>query len=111
MVQLRPLTLLVLIALPPVVAVAVTAGFTSEYYGRKIERLAEERKIYATLADSALGLSDRAFIFAHGYQETLDICLSRIYAPTAMAAELAAPTSRKGGLGGPSTVREQSRLP
>lgn len=110
MVQLRPLTLLVLIAVPPLGSSAVTAWVVSRHYERKIERITEERQGYLALASSAVGLSDRAFVFARGYQETLNTCLEQLYRPTELEL-VATKQLKKGGLGGPSTVREQSRLP
>ena len=110
MVQLRPLSLLVLVLAPPLGASLVVAGFTSQYYERKIDRLTEERQVYSALANNALGMSDRAFLFARGYQETLDVCLTQLYRPTELEL-VATKNLKKGGLGGPSTIREQSRLP
>lgn len=110
MVQLRPLTLLVLIVALPLGSSAVTAVVVSRHYERKIDRITEERQTYAALANSALGMSERAFIFARGYQETLNTCLEQLYRPTELEL-VATKQLKKGGLGGPSTVREQSRLP
>lgn len=110
MVQLRLLTLLVLIAVPTLGASAVAVFVVSRNYDRKIERLTEERQTYSALANSALGMSDRAFIFARGYQETLDVCLTQLYRPTDLEL-VATKNPKKGGLGGPRTVWEQSRLP
>jgi len=110
MVQLRPLTLLVLIAVPPLGASAIAAAIVSRHYERKVERITEERQGYLALASSAVNLSDRAFVFAHGYQDTLDICLAQLYRPAEIDL-VAIKNTKKGGIGGPGNVRQQSRLP
>ena len=82
---------------------------TAAVYERKLTRVAEERAIYFALATSAVAMSDKAFTFASGYQETLDICLSRMYAtPTTVAVTTA---TKKGGLGGPDSLRGNGKLP
>ena len=87
----------------------VGAAGTSVVYERKLTRLAEERAIYTAIASHALAMSDKAFTFASGYQETLDICLSRMYATPTTVAVL--PHVFKGGLGGPDPLRRSSPLP
>ena len=105
MVQLRWLTIVALILCSGVVG---AVGASVRYEG-KLTRVTEERATYFAIANNALAMSDRAFIFASGYQETLDICLSRMYAtPTTVAVTTA---TKKGGLGGPDSLRGNGKLP
>jgi len=110
MVQLRPLTLIVLIAVPACSLSAVSAAGTSWTYARKLERIQEERRVYTSIANVAVDMSNRSFIFAQKYQESLDICLTKLYGQDTMAL-VQKTNPKKGGIGGPVDVRKQSRLP
>lgn len=110
MIQVRPLTLIVLIAVPACSLSAVSAAGTSWTYARKLERIQEERQVYTSIANAAVDMSSRSFIFAHGYQESLDICLIKLYGQDTMALVQKA-NPKKGGVGGPLDVRKSGRLP
>ena len=107
MLQLRPMTVIALV----VCSCALGASGATLKYREKILRLEEERAGYMALAKSAVGMSDRALHFAQGYQATLDICMTRLYAPTASALVVSNKPLGKGGVGGPNSVRGDSRLP
>jgi hypothetical protein len=106
MIQLRLLTVVVLAA----VSCGLGAACAAFKYEQKITRITEDREGYMALADKALATSDRALTFATGYQETLDICMTRLYAPTTTAV-VVSKTPFNGGIGGPLDVRKPSRLP
>jgi hypothetical protein len=110
MVQLRPLTLVALMVVPTFSVSAACAAGTAWSYERKLERISEERQVYMTLANSAVSMSDRSFNFALKYQETLSICMTKLYGRDTVELVQAA-NPKKGGIGGPLDVRKQSRLP
>jgi len=110
MIQLRPLTLCVLMIVPACSLSAASATGVSWTYERKLERVQEERQTYTALANSAMGMSERAFSFAQKYQETLGICMAKLYGRDTLELMQAA-SYKKGGIGGPLDVRKQSRLP
>jgi len=108
MVQLRPLTLVVFAATFGGLG-ASAAAYT---YEQKLVRVTEEREGYLALADKALATSDRALTFAQGYQEVLDTCMTRLYSsPTTVPVVAVKQIPFKGGIGGPNTMRGNSRLP
>lgn len=113
MVQLRPLTLIALMVVPACGFSAASAAGTSWSYERKLERITEERQVYMQVANSAVSMSNRAFNFAQKYQETLDICMTKLYGQSTMdlVSTNAKANLKKGGVGGPLDVRKQSRLP
>lgn len=100
--RLRITTGLLFLALLP------SLGFAGSWYWhqRRIERLYEEREGYRALAQKAIDMSDRAFHYVHSTKVTLDLCLSRAYAPTATL-----PKGVRGGVGGPDVSKQRSRLP
>lgn len=108
-VQLRLVTLLFLFVSLPALG-AAGMWFVSE---RKLQRIREERAIYAELANKAVEMSDKAMMFAYGYQQVLDTCMVRLYAQPLSVENVASNKGkpRKGGLGGPDPVRGSSRLP
>lgn len=109
LVQLRPLTLLFLIVSLPAL------GAAGMWYvdSRKMQRVQEERAIYAELANKAVDMSDKAMMFAYGYQQVLDTCMVRLYSQTPTIENVAVSKKKhvKGGLGGPDPLRGPSRLP
>lgn len=111
MVELRPLTLIALMVIPSCGLSAASAVGTSWQYERKLTRIQEERQVYMSIANSAVDMSDRAFSFAQRYQETLNICMTKLYGRDTLELVQQASNPKKGGVGGPLDVRKQSRLP
>jgi len=105
MLEIRPLTLAVLVSS----SCAIGAAGAAWGYERKIDRLHAERDGYLSLANATAALSEKSINFALSHQDVLESCMTRLYTPTAMED---LPTSpHKGGIGGPRDVWRKSRLP
>jgi hypothetical protein len=108
MLRLHPLTAVMLVF----VSGSTGAACTAHKYEQKITRITEDREAYLALAQTAMGTSTRSLTFALGYQEVLDTCLQRLYrSPSTLPVVVAKPISLKGGIGGPNTLRGDSRIP
>jgi hypothetical protein len=107
MVLVRPLIVLCLMA----ASCGVGAAGMRYKDEQRFLRLTEEREGYMALAEKAMAMSDKALVFAHGYQLVLDTCLERIYSSPTTEQAVMNIRPKKGGIGGPNTLRGDSRLP
>jgi len=107
MALLRPFIVLCLMT----VSCGVGAAGASYTYEQKLLRISEEREGYRKLAEKAVEMSDKALVFAHGYQDVLSTCMSRLYSSPTTDPVVATVNHKRGGIGGPIDVRKQSRLP
>ena len=108
MLRLHPLTAVMLVF----VSGSTGAACAAHQYEQKIMRVTEDREAYIALAHTAMGTSTRSLTFALGYQEVLDMCLQRLYhTPATLPVVAVKPISIKGGIGGPNTLRGDSRIP
>jgi hypothetical protein len=87
-------------------------AFGASYtYERKLLRITEEKDGYMAIAHQAVAMSDKSLIFAQGYQDVLNTCMSRLHSSPTTEPVVTRVSPKKGGIGGPIDVRKQSRLP
>lgn len=79
---------------------------SKELYEDVLMHARADRDMYAILATRAVRVCERVSHFAEGYQNSLDICLERLNAPSPILWPLA-----QGGVGGPDHVWQSGRLP